>query len=250
MLKHPPVRIGVLCSSRAPGLAELLAHPQRGTTWDVVCVVSSESSVQERQLLRTAGVPFFARPIREFVASCGASLSDHAARREYDAANATLLAQLDVEAVVLLGYLYLLTPPLLSRFPARVVNMHDSDLTERDTHGEPRFAGLHSTRDAIAAGAEETRSSLHLVTEKLDAGPVIAVSEPYPVAAFARDAARAGHHDIVRAYAYAQREWMMRDVWGAMVGDALESFARRGAFLPYLFDERPASRREPVAVSA
>jgi phosphoribosylglycinamide formyltransferase-1 len=94
-----------------------------------------------------------------------------------------------VDTVVLLGYLYLLTRPMLEAFPGRIVNLHDSDLTLVDVNGERLYVGLHSTRDAITAGESETRSSVHFVTPKLDSGPVFLLSERYPVAPFARSAA-------------------------------------------------------------
>ncbi|MGZ5440885.1 MAG: hypothetical protein ACXW5J_03220 [Thermoanaerobaculia bacterium] len=64
------------------------------------------------------------------------------------------------------------------------------------------LAGLHST--------------LHVVTEKVDGGPILSLSRAYPVAPFVHQAAATGHMDIVKAYSYAQREWMMRDAWGEM----------------------------------
>lgn len=90
------------------------------------------------------------------------------------------------------------------------------DLTIKQPNGERRYTGLHSTRDAILAGEHETRSTLHVVTENVDGGPILSLSRAYPVAPFVHEAAAAGHTDIVKAYAYAQREWMMRDAWGEM----------------------------------
>ena len=135
-------------------------------------------------------------------------------RRTFDAQTAALLQSAGVDAVVLLGYLYVITEPLLAAFPDRILNVHDSDL--------PRYPGLHATRDAIYAGERETRSSVHLVTPQLDGGPVLARSEAFPVAPFVHEAVKRGEHDIVRAYAYAQREWMMRSTWGMLAADALE----------------------------
>ena len=63
---------------------------------------------------------------------------------------------------------------------------------------------------------------MHLVTPQLDGGPVIVRSEAFPVAPFVHEAVVRGEHDIVRAYAYAQREWMMRSTWGALAADALQ----------------------------
>ncbi|HEX7831010.1 MAG TPA: formyltransferase family protein [Thermoanaerobaculia bacterium] len=171
------LNVAVLCSKRAPGLDALRERA------NVVCVL-------DRQAPRSSG------------------------RESFDAETATLLHRFDPDAVLCLGYLYVITAPLLAAFPDRILNVHDSDL--------PRYPGLHATRDAIYAGERETRSSVHLVTSQLDGGPVLARSEAFPVAPFVHEAVARGEHDIVRAYAYAQREWMMRSTWGALAANALE----------------------------
>jgi len=142
-------------------------------------------------------------------------------RRSFDIQTSVMLARYDVDAVMLLGYIYIITEPLLAAFPDRILNVHDSDLTLRNDDGSPRYPGLHATRDAIYGGERETRSCVHIVTPELDAGPVVARSNAFPVAPFVRVAASRGEHDIVRAYAYAQREWMMRSTWGALAFEGL-----------------------------
>lgn len=169
--------VAVLTSKRAPGLHELRERVR------VACVL-------ERQAPRRSE------------------------REPFDAETAAMLRPFHVDAVICLGYLYVISEPLLAAYPDRILNVHDSDL--------PRYPGLHATRDAIYAGERETRSSVHLVTPQLDAGPVIARSEAFPVAPFVHEAVARGEHDIVRAYAYAQREWMMRSTWGALAADAVE----------------------------
>ena len=179
------LNIAVLCSKRAPGLEELSERVH------VACILN-------RQPLRGRD------------------------RKSFDAETAAMLFPHHVDAVLLLGYLYVITEPLLAAFPGRILNVHDADLALRNADGSPRYPGLHATRDAIIAGEQETRSSVHLVTPQIDGGPVIARSEAFPIAPFVHEAVARGEHDIVRAYAYAQREWMMRSTWGALAADALQ----------------------------
>jgi folate-dependent phosphoribosylglycinamide formyltransferase PurN len=141
-------------------------------------------------------------------------------RREHDARLAEELTRLGTDLVVCLGYLYILTEPMLSAFRGRILNLHD---------GEPRFPGLHATRDAILAGARETRSIVHIVNETLDGGPLLFASKPYPVAPFVHEAVRTREMKIVNAYAYAHREWMIRDAWPKLLDRAIESFALEAA---------------------
>src|SRR5215475_1491383 len=76
------------------------------------------------------------------------SLDCHADREERDLVMASWLEQHGVELVVLAGYMHLLTPPFLRRFPDRIVNVHPSLL--------PSFPGAHAIEDALAANAETT----------------------------------------------------------------------------------------------
>jgi len=209
-------RVAVLCSKRAPGLDQLLRHPHRNKLFEIACVVSTERRFADHDRLEAAGVPVLLHPIE--------SWRKMDVRREYDAITAEMLKALNVDAVVLLGYLYVLTEAMLSAFPDRILNVHDADLTLLDVEGKRRYVGLHSTRDAIIHGEKETRSSVHIVTAQLDGGPVLTISDPYPVSPLVDDAVRWGALDIVKAYAYAQREWMMRDSWGDLVARTLEYF--------------------------
>lgn len=219
------LRVAVLCSHRAPGLETILGHPQRGRLFDVACVLTSEPALATAGAIEDAGVPVFMHPIRRFHDECGSSLRDVETRRSYDALTVHVLQQLDVTAVLMLGYLYVATDVLIGVYPDRIFNIHDSDLTLMRGDGQRKYVGLHSTRDAIAGGEPETRSSVHTVTPTVDAGPIVLQSRAYPVAPFAYQAALAGHTDIVKAYSYAQREWMMRDSWGDLAVRTLELVA-------------------------
>jgi phosphoribosylglycinamide formyltransferase-1 len=55
--------------------------------------------------------------------------------------------------------------PLLQAFPDAVLNIHPSLL--------PSFAGLHPQRQALDHGAKLSGVTVHLVTEQLDAGPIL-----------------------------------------------------------------------------
>lgn len=182
------LHVGVLTSKRAPALDALLHHPFRGGLYDVECILTR-------------------RPPR-----------DMALRASFDRETAEILRRAGADTVVLLGYLWIVTEPLLSAFPNRVLNIHD---------GVSKYPGLHATRDAIFAGETATYSIVHLVTPQLDAGPLLVQSEPFAVSPFVRDAVLAGHADIGRAYAYAHREWMMRSMWGDLLVHGLEELAVR-----------------------
>ena len=99
-------------------------------------------------------------------------LDDYESREERDGAMADWLAGHEVQLVVCAGYMHLLRPTFLDRFPGRIVNTHSAPL--------PDFPGAHPIEDVLAAGAKETAATVHYVDEGVDSGPVI-LAEPVPV---------------------------------------------------------------------
>ena len=111
-------------------------------------------------------------------ASCCATaafeLADFPDRAARDVAMADWLEQQGVRLVVLAGYMHLLTPAFLDRFPDAVVNVHPSLL--------PAFPGARAVEEQLAAGVAESGATVHLVDEGVDSGEVLA-QERVPVLA-------------------------------------------------------------------
>ncbi len=149
-------RIGVLVSGDGSNLQALL-----DAGLPVVAVASNVAGVRALARARTARVP-----------AAVFCLEDHADRDGRDAAMAGWLESQGVDLVVSAGYMQLLRPVFLDRFPGRVVNVHPALL--------PAFPGAHAVEDAIAAGARETGASVHVVDAGVDTGPVLR-QEPVPV---------------------------------------------------------------------
>jgi phosphoribosylglycinamide formyltransferase-1 len=145
--------IGVLVSGNGSNLQALL-----DAGLPVRAVASNRKDAYALVRARAAGVP-----VATFSLQC------HADRAERDLVMATWLEEHGVELVVLAGYMHLLTPPFLRRFPGRVVNVHPSLL--------PAFPGAHAIADALAAGVATTGVTVHHVDEGLDTGPAIAQEE-------------------------------------------------------------------------
>jgi phosphoribosylglycinamide formyltransferase 1 len=92
-------------------------------------------------------------------------LSTYPDRAARDRELADWLQLRGVELVVLAGYMHLLTPLFLDRFPDQIVNVHPSLL--------PEFPGARAIDDALAAGAQITGVTVHYVDEGLDTGAII-----------------------------------------------------------------------------
>ncbi|MGX5656259.1 phosphoribosylglycinamide formyltransferase [Geodermatophilus nigrescens] len=107
---------------------------------------------------RRRGLPTFTLPLRAF--------PDRAA---WDAALADAIAAHRPDWVVSAGFMKIVGPAVLARYEGRLVNTHPALL--------PAFPGAHAVRDALAAGAEVTGSTVHLVDAGVDTGPVLAQRE-------------------------------------------------------------------------
>lgn len=147
--------IGVLVSGRGTNLQALL-----DAGLPVVAVASNRS-----------GAPALERAT---CATASFELADFEDRTARDAAMAAWLEEQGVRLVVLAGYMHLLTPAFLDRFPDAVVNVHPSLL--------PAFPGAHAVEEQLAAGVAESGASVHFVDEGVDSGPVLA-QERVPVLA-------------------------------------------------------------------
>ena len=93
---------------------------------------------------------------------------DHMAytsREAFDAALATTIDALAPDYIVLAGFMRVLTEGFVERYARRMVNIHPSLL--------PAFPGLHTHRQALAAGVKIHGATVHFVTPRLDHGPII-----------------------------------------------------------------------------
>ena len=142
--------IGVLVSGSGTNLQALI-----DAGLPIAAVASNVAGVLALERADRAGIPSHVFPLEE-----------HPSRAERDEAMASWLEEHGVELVVCAGYMHLLTPAFLRRFPERVVNVHPSLL--------PAFPGAHAVRDALAAGVTETGVTVHKVDEGVDTGPVLA----------------------------------------------------------------------------
>lgn len=141
--------IGVLVSGHGTNLQALI-----DSGLPVAAVASNRGSAPALARAESAGIPTRTFPLDEY--------------RDRDARDREMgdwLQLRGVGLVVLAGYMHLLTPAFLERFPDRIVNVHPSLL--------PEFPGARAIEDALAAGVETTGVTVHYVDEGLDTGAVI-----------------------------------------------------------------------------
>lgn len=151
------MRFAVLVSGSGSNLLALLEAERAGALapGEIAVVVSNRPGALA--LERAAA---FAKP---------AHVVDHRAFADRPAFERALLDVLDahrVDAVVLAGFMRVLTATFTERFPARIVNTHPSLL--------PAFPGAHAPADALAYGVKVSGVTVHFVDATLDGGPIIA----------------------------------------------------------------------------
>jgi phosphoribosylglycinamide formyltransferase-1 len=108
------------------------------------------------------------------------SPNDREARIQYDQLNLQMLLEISkknnftIDLILLAGYMRIVYEPLLSRFKNKIINIHPADLTKVDDQGRRIYVGANAVKDALLAGETKTRSSIIIVDEEIDTGPVLA----------------------------------------------------------------------------
>lgn len=149
------VRVAVLISGRGSNMVALEEWKRRGErSYRIVMAGSNDPEARGLMAAKILGLPIWAESHKGL---------------EREAFDRLLDAQLkarEVEVVALAGYMRLLSPWFIEEWRGRILNIHPSVL--------PDYKGLDTHKRAILAGEQFAGCSVHVVTEELDGGPVIA----------------------------------------------------------------------------
>jgi len=147
-----PKRVAILVSRYDHCLIDLLWRWDAGELdAEIPLVVSNHPDLATRAEIY--GIPFYHLPVTKET------------KAEQESRVLDLLADNDVDLVVLARYMQILTPKFVGAYPQRIVNIHHSFL--------PAFAGADPYRRAHDRGVKTIGATAHYVTEDLDAGPII-----------------------------------------------------------------------------
>ena len=149
------VRLGVLASGSGTILDAVL---ESGLD---VSVVVADRPCRALEVARAAGVPA-ELVLRE---NYGPGFD----RASYTGTLVAVLQAHEVDVIAMAGFGTIFSAEMFAAFPGRVLNTHPALL--------PAFKGWHAVRDALAAGAEVTGSTVHVATEAVDEGPILAQQE-------------------------------------------------------------------------
>jgi len=148
-------RLVVLISGSGTNLAALLRDlPGSGIDAEVVAV-GADGQAPGLQHANERGIP-----------TCVVSPGDYESRESWGVALGDEVASYAPDWVVLSGFMKLLPPGFVDRFPGRILNTHPAYL--------PEFPGAHGVRDALAAGVSETGASVIIIDDGVDTGDILA----------------------------------------------------------------------------
>jgi phosphoribosylglycinamide formyltransferase 1 len=151
--RSPAVKkVGILISSRGSNMMALV--DAAGEAYEVAVVASDNPEAPGLAWAREHGIPTFALSPKGI------------GKPTYEAALSAALREARAEIIALAGYMRLLSDEFVAEWRGRIVNIHPSLL--------PAYKGLDTHRRALEAGEIWVGCSVHLVTDELDGGPVLA----------------------------------------------------------------------------
>jgi phosphoribosylglycinamide formyltransferase-1 len=160
-LRKGSARIGVISSGRGGNTRAIIAATQSGYLPAVVKIVLADQ--------RDAG----ALKIAEEMGVKGVFLDPQGrSREEYDQRLMEHLEAEEVELVILTGYMRILSPLFVRHYQDRILNIHPALL--------PSFRGVNAFQQALDYGVRWSGTTIHLVDEKVDHGPIV-YQVPVPV---------------------------------------------------------------------
>lgn len=148
-------KIAVLISGQGTNLQTIIDACHSGDIpAKIACVVSNKADAYGLVRAKQAQIPQAVFLRKNF-----------ANNLEMDNAIGDYLQSLEVDLIVLAGYMKILTPEFTQRFAGKILNIHPSLL--------PKYAGLNTYQRAIEAGDNEHGTTVHFVNEDVDGGAIV-----------------------------------------------------------------------------
>ena len=160
-----PLKLAVLISGSGSGMEALVKYQQsKDCAHITTIVISNQEGVEGMMRAEELGVKsqVIELPHDE-------KISGDKARRLHEEMIHNLLIELNIEAVILSGYMRILSPWFVNHWQGRLLNIHPSLL--------PEFPGAHAHRDVLAAQAKITGCTVHYVDSGMDSGKIISQRE-------------------------------------------------------------------------
>lgn len=154
-------RIAVLVSGGGTNLQALIDARQRGEIIGgrIAAVISSKPDVFALERAEKAGIPGYVIPRKDFPSN-----------RAMTEALVCKLQELQIDLVVLAGFMVILTEEMVQAFPNAIINVHPALIPSFCGEG---YYGLRVHEKALEYGVKLSGATVHFVSEECDGGPII-----------------------------------------------------------------------------
>ena len=151
--------IVVLISGKGTNLQALIDARHR-SSYKISAVISSTAKAIGLNRAKISGIDTYVIEQESFNS-----------KLEFEKSLATRISEINPKLIVLAGFMKVLSPQFVKLFRGKVINIHPSLL--------PEYPGLNTHQRVLADKKKIHGVSVHLVTEDLDGGPVIAQDAVY-----------------------------------------------------------------------
>ncbi len=172
-------KLFVCFSGGASGLKYLMENdPNFGVTYEVVGGFTDNAQASGIALFNEGTV--YINDYDQWCTKHGCSKKDMAMRTRYFEEIMQYLDRKNINLILLSGFMLKIPPNFIEWFKNRIINVHPADLRVLED-GKPKYTGDNAVRKAMKAGETRTYSTVHFVTDEVDCGKIITVSEGLPV---------------------------------------------------------------------
>src|SRR6201996_8035813 len=148
-------RIAIFASGSGSNAQKIMEHFKRSPEAEVVLILTNNPQAYVLQRADNFEIPSHIFSRHEFYETDGII---------------RLLRNLQVDLIVLAGFLWLVPPALLKAFPNKIINLHPALLPK---FGGKGMYGDHVHKAVLDAGEEESGITIHFVNEKFDEGEIL-----------------------------------------------------------------------------
>lgn len=154
-------KIAVLVSGGGTNLQALIDAQQRGEIigGSIAAVISSKPGAFALERAEKAGIPGYV-----------VARKDYGSNQAMTQALVSKLKELDIDLVVLAGFMVILTEEMVQAYPNAIINVHPALIPSFCGEG---YYGLHVHEKALEYGVKLSGATVHFVSEECDGGPII-----------------------------------------------------------------------------
>ncbi len=158
-------RLLVFASGRGSNFEAIASAIERGEIpqAEIVCLFSNKKNALALEKAKNLNIA------THVIASKNYKQDGKFDRAAYEKDLMTFASSVNADWIILAGYMLILGKDFIQQFEGMIINIHPSLL--------PKYKGLEAQKQALQAKEKETGCTVHIVTEEMDAGPIIAQSK-------------------------------------------------------------------------